>query len=119
MSDTQNAVKLQLEIKFGEWESEDARIRGYLSHVVVELPSGVRYPVFFYDPVRLAQDLESDAKGGRPFIADPGMIVVPEVTVEYMQIAAQRAAEEGFFEYLQELRTEETGASSNRYQWPP
>ena len=30
-----------------------------------------RYPVFFYDPVRLAQDLESNGERGNPFIAGP------------------------------------------------
>ena len=35
----------------------------------------------FYDPVRLQQDLEEEVKAGRPLIAEPGMIVIPEITL--------------------------------------
>jgi hypothetical protein len=55
-------------------------LRGYFSGVTVELVDGLRYPVSFYDPVRLRETLETDVRWGNPFFTEPGLVVVPEVT---------------------------------------
>lgn len=109
---------LQFVTEFSERDAEEARARGYLSHVVVQFDGDRLYPVLFYDPVRLQQDLEEDAKFGHPFIAEPGMIIVPEVTREAMTYAVEHLAQEGFFEHLRPVTPEDL-ASSNPYQWPP
>jgi hypothetical protein len=63
----------------GEWEANE---KGWLQGVEVRFANGDMHPFFFCDPVRLAQDLETDAKHGRPFVAHPGMIVIPDITPE-------------------------------------
>jgi hypothetical protein len=57
----------------------------------------------FFDPVRLTQELEQEARLGRPFIGEPGLIVVPEVTRKYMETAARTLADEGFFTVPNEI----------------
>jgi hypothetical protein len=86
-----------------EWEVES---KGWLQGVTVELADGARYSVFFYDPVRLSQDLQSDASQGRPYAAEPGMIVVPEVTREAIGEAVGQLVKAGFFYHLQPLSPE-------------
>jgi len=103
---------------FTSVEEQEAKDRGYLSHVLAELEDGSLYPVFFYDFVRLQQDLEEEAKQGRPFIADPGMIVLPEVTLVAMQAVVRTLSEEGYFDYLRPLSKEQI-ASANPFKWPP
>ena len=92
---------------FGPEHDERSKIemtsRGYASHVFAETASGRYYSVFFYDPFRLRQDLESGAEYGTPFLAEPGMIVVPEVTKEAMEIAIKGLHKEGYFDYLQPI----------------
>ncbi len=78
-------------------------MRGYLAYSSVEIGNGARYPVVFYDPIRLQQDLEVEAGDGRAFIAEPGMIVVPEVTLDRMQAAIERLFQDGFFDSLRSL----------------
>jgi hypothetical protein len=68
--------------------------------VWAELPGGDRYPLAFYDPGRLSQDLEVEAQSGHPFIGEPGLIVIPEVTRELMECAVARLYDEGYFETL-------------------
>ena len=75
----------------------EATDRGYLAGVSVELADGSRHPVFFYDPVRLVQELEDDTKRGRAFIAEKGMIVVNDVTLDSMTAAVRELARQGFF----------------------
>ena len=77
--------------------------KGWYSGVMVELEDGSRYEVFFYDPVRLAQDLQSDAETGRPYIAEPGMIVVPEISEESMRLAVKQLHNNGWFEHLRPM----------------
>lgn len=64
----------------------------------VELITGKKVKVFFYDPVRLAQELESAMSQDFPFIAEKNMIVVSEVTPEIIRKSINRLALEGFFE---------------------
>lgn len=85
---------------FDAREAAEARDRGYRSHVWVEFASGERFPVIFYDPTRLQQDLDDEIKQGSPFIAEPGLIVLPEVTRENMEKAVFALVDEGFFDAL-------------------
>jgi hypothetical protein len=85
---------------FDAREAAEARDRGFRSHVWVEFTTGERYPVVFYDIVRLHQDLQHEADERNPYVAEAGLIVIPEVTNEYMEKAVSCLANEGFFESL-------------------
>jgi hypothetical protein len=85
-----------------EWEAEH---KGWLPGVTVELADGSRYPVFFYDPVRLSQDLEADANSGHPYVAEPGLIVLPQVTRAAIGEAVGQLVGSGFFDRLRPLPT--------------
>lgn len=104
--------------EFDELAQLEARDRGYLSHVAVETANGTRYPVTFYDAVRLQQDLEESRAHGTPYIADVGMIVLNEVTIETMELACRDLCLGGFFMNLSPLNEEEI-ASAKDSSWPP
>ena len=80
-----------------EFEMWDMRNRGYCNYATVLLQNNLKYKVYFYAPVRLAQELE---EGGASFIAEVGLIVVPEVTLEYMQAAVNKLEKQGFFNHF-------------------
>ena len=103
--------------EFSERDAFEAHSRGYVSHVLVELESGQLFPVFFYDSVRLRQDLDEMIQHGEAFIADPGMIVLHEVTIEAMTEAVERLASRGFFRHL--VPTTMEMARVSRGAWPP
>jgi len=92
---------LLFETPFDERSQFEASSKGYLSGVSVQQQNGNTYPVVFYDCVRLEQDLEYEVSSGRMCVADPGMIVVPEVTLENMLIAIKKLDIEGYFNSLQ------------------
>lgn len=74
-------------------------MRGYLSDVEVEL-EGLRYRLFFIDPVRLEQELKSNTDSGRRYFAEPNLIVLPEVSTEAIKKAIDGLARDGFFQHL-------------------
>jgi hypothetical protein len=90
-------ARLIFEGGFDDLDAFNAQVAGYRGAVVVELNDGSRYPVVFYDAVRLQQDLEEEAKQGEPFVAEPGMIVLVEVTLENMKKAVARLQKQGYF----------------------
>jgi hypothetical protein len=96
-------ARIVFQFPFDDRAAAEAAARGFLSNVVVELTSGVRYPVVFYDPVRLSQDLEDDASRGLPFMAEPGLIIVPEVKLEIITTAVRELAKRGYFGHLKPL----------------
>lgn len=71
--------------------------KGWCGIAAVELANGQQVPVFFYDPERLVQDLESEIKSGKACIAEPGMIVIPEVTISNMEKAVKQLSQGGYF----------------------
>lgn len=85
----------------GEWEAKE---KGWLDGVEVRLADGKTQPLFFYEPTRLAQDLETDAKHGRPFVAHPGMVVIPEITREAIVDVVGKLVDEAFFSAAIEKR---------------
>jgi hypothetical protein len=84
------------------WESEMTD-KGYLSEVIVQLEDGPRYQVNFIDPVRLRQDLDSETKSERPYYAEPGLIIVPEVTMQAIRRAVDGLWQDDFFDHLKPL----------------
>lgn len=96
MSD-QPPLELILPDGFGERDECEAPFKGWLI-AQVEVGLGVRYAVNFYDPVRLRQDLEAQARWGKPYLTEPGLMVLPEVTVDAAREAVRLAWEDGAFE---------------------
>jgi hypothetical protein len=84
---------------FDERAAFEAPLKGWL-RARVESEDGCRYAVYFSDPIRLQQDLAEEVKLGRPCFAEPGLIILPEVTVEAIQDAVEFLWEQGFFAYL-------------------
>jgi hypothetical protein len=91
-------------VVFPEWYDARAEFetpsKGYLPDVEVQLEDGSRYRLYFIDPVRLQQTLEEDAQAGREYFAEPGMVVLPQVTTQAVQKAVPGLMEDGFFQYL-------------------
>jgi hypothetical protein len=77
--------------------------KGYLSDVVVRLPDGSEYKLFFIDPTRLQQDLEADIESGRNYYAEPGMVLLPRVTTDAIHQAVSCLWRDGFFRSLKPL----------------
>ena len=118
IASTSSTGRLVFALGFSEQTIFEAQSRGYLSHVMVELDGHRFFAVFFYDPIRLQQDLQESAKHDRPFVADPGMIVLPELTLDAMQSAVQSLSQEGYFDPLVELSPEQL-ERTNSPHWPP
>lgn len=92
---------------FDERAQEEMTVRGYLSHARVEADDGRIFPVFFADPVRLAQELADLQSLNQPFLAEVGLVVLPEVTVAAIQDAVARLGERGFFGFFRPLTPED------------
>ncbi len=80
------------------FESFERECKGWLSDVIVNLDDGSRHKLFFYDPVRLTQDLEADVKSGKAGITEKNLFVVPKVTEKYIEASIKQAIREGYFE---------------------
>jgi hypothetical protein len=90
---------------FPPWFDEIAALehqsKGWLADVEVRLEDGTRYRLHFYDPVRLAQDLEAYTKLGKPYLAEPNMVVVPEVCPPAINAAVAGLCADGVFAHFQ------------------
>ena len=98
-----NHVSLSFDCEFdarAEWEIEQ---KGWFEHGLVHMPDGSSVHVSFWSPGRLAHDLEADLKSGKTCLAEPGMIVVPKVTVENMKAAVEELYQSGYFDRLRSL----------------
>ena len=81
-------------------------MKGYRSDGILQSPEGEMYTVYFIDPIRLQQDLEAEQEAGSALFAEPGLIILPEVTREAMQNVVRQLWEQGYFESLKTLKIE-------------
>jgi hypothetical protein len=97
----------QFNLEFPDWYDEraeyEAPFKGWLDGVVVQLEDGSRYRLCFYDPVRLQQTLEDDAKSGHAYFAEPNLVVVPEVNTDAIQTTIAELVRDHFFEHLKPI----------------
>lgn len=81
----------------------EAEQRGVYYYAVVRLPNGDRVRVGFYDPERIAQDLEKSRGTKGSCVAIPGMIVIPRVTRDHMEGAIRELYRGDYFDDLARL----------------
>jgi hypothetical protein len=98
-----SSPKLVFPYGFDDRDKIEAPDRGCFGPVIAQLPDGKKYAITFYDPTRLAQDLASVTQAGSVYFAEPGLIVLSEVTEANMRAAVKVLEKEGFFEYLRPL----------------
>ena len=101
MAVVEKAITIQFPADYHAQSEFETPMRGYLSEVEVE-SDGLRYRLFFIDPVRLEQELKSNVESGRPYFVEPNFIVVPEVTTEAIKKAVEGLARDGFLQHLKE-----------------
>jgi hypothetical protein len=101
--------KLSFPYGFDERDAIESEERGYFGQAIVELPTGARVKVCFYDPVRLSQDLETMQESGEVCLAEAGLIVLPSVTLENMEKAIQRLYTRRYFDGLVPLAESPNG----------
>ena len=88
--------------------------KGYWAYAIVELPDGNCYSVYFAQICSFDLPTMHD-----PCFAPPGLIVVPEVTVANMEMAAQELFESGrFFPFLRPVDRSQL-APCPLSDWPP
>jgi hypothetical protein len=75
-------------------------LRGELRDAVVQLDGGPRFKVSFLSGRRLQEHLAERRAAGQDVYAEPGLIVLSEVTNEAMAHALGRLWREGFFDKL-------------------
>jgi hypothetical protein len=68
---------------FTDFDKFDTPQRGYRSGVYLK-HQGKCFPLFFYSPCCLVQDLETSMKVGDNYIAEYGIVVINDVTLENM-----------------------------------
>ena len=91
------ALSIKLPDGFDAQSEFEMTFRGYLPDVVVELSDGTRHRLAFVDLSRLQQTLEDNVSIGRPYYVEPGLVVLPEVTLGTIEQAVHGLHEEGYF----------------------
>ena len=99
MAVIEKSITVQFPADYDAQSEFETPLRGYLSEVEVEL-DGLRYRLFFIDPVRLEQELQSNVESGRAYFAEPNLVVLPEITTEAIKKAVEGLARDGYFEHL-------------------
>src|SRR6185369_5339852 len=100
MSNPNYGPKIIFPKGFDERSQHELPLRGCLNNVQVELEDGSRYAVEFIDPVRLAQEVDDYVRLDVPCYAEPGLIILPQVTLESVQKAVRYLHDIGFFDSL-------------------
>jgi hypothetical protein len=95
--------ELVFEGGYSEQDEYEAFSGGYRSHVYAKLENGATYRLTFYDPIRLKQMLDDETAFGTPFLADPGLIVLHDVTRENMERAARELTATDFYDWLRPI----------------
>jgi hypothetical protein len=96
---TRSNPQVILPTGFDEQAAAEIPLKGWLS-AQVELDDGHRYAVYFSDPIRLQQDVDEAVHEGKPCFAEPGLIIVPEVTMQAIEDAVQFLWKQGFFTHM-------------------
>jgi hypothetical protein len=91
--------------------------RGYASNVIVEIGDGQRFALSFFDYRTIRPELEAEERLGHPFFSQPAMVVLPEVTVQSIELAVDIAYRHRYFERLEPLSPKQAAAAKKQQEW--
>lgn len=91
--------KIIMPDRFDKQAEYEMTLKGYLEGVTVLSKDGTKFPLCFIDPGRVSQELDLSVQRGRQFYAEPGLIVIPVVTMEAIKKAIDKLWKEGFFRH--------------------
>jgi hypothetical protein len=103
MTLTTPEITFHFPLDFDDRAEYEMALKGHLCGGEVEFRDGRRFPVTFFDPVRLAQDLETMSRQGEPAFIQPALVVVPEVTSEVIVKTLSALVRQHFFDHLRPL----------------
>jgi hypothetical protein len=82
-------------------DDRDLAPHGYRGDVVVETADGEAFPVYFYEPCAVREELDGRMRSGLgQFVAEPGLVVLPEITLAGMKSSVLELLEVGYFSHL-------------------
>lgn len=110
------AIRVVHAVEMTERDWFEAESKGYLSHCFLCDSSCRFYPVMFFDPVRLAQDIE--ANHATTVVFAGMLIVVPKVTKFWIDAAANDPEVALQLAWMSPALPQEIGEQSVGY-WPP
>jgi len=84
------------ETTWSEQEAEESLLKGYRNDVLVTVNNLV-YKLYFIDPTRLKQDLDSEIAIGYPYLAIPNLIVISSITQGAIEQTVEVLHLEGYF----------------------
>ena len=75
----------------------DMAPHGYRGDVIVEFADGESFPVYFYEPDAIREELDARRKSGfGQLVAEPGLVVIPEITLAGMKSSVLELIEVGY-----------------------
>src|SRR4051812_7590869 len=82
-------------------DERDMAPHGYRGDVIVEFVDGESFPVYFYEPDAIREELDARMRSGfGQFVAEPGLVVIPEITLAAMKASVSELIEVGYFTHL-------------------
>ena len=82
-------------------DERDMAPHGYRGDVHLQLVDGQSYPVYFYEPDAIREELEARRRSGfGQFMAEPGLVVIPDITLTAMKSSVSELIEVGYFTHL-------------------
>src|SRR5947209_2690454 len=79
----------------------DMAPHGYRGDVIVEFADGKSFPVYFYEPDAIREELDGRSKSGfGRYVAEPGLVVIPEICVAGMKASVLELIEVGYLTHL-------------------
>jgi hypothetical protein len=74
---------------------------GFRGDVCVEFTSGETFPIYFYEPIAVQEELAARSKWGLGcYVSEPGLVIVPQITIASMKAVVAELLEIGHFKHL-------------------
>ncbi|HXD87756.1 MAG TPA: hypothetical protein VN641_14770 [Urbifossiella sp.] len=88
---------------FDERAAIEMTDKGYVAGGSVEIAGKARFPVAFFTPNRLRQELELAMDNGESVLAEEGLAIIAEITPTAILRASEELVNQHFFDHLKPL----------------
>lgn len=82
-------------------DENDLAPQGFRGDIRIEFPNGDSFPVYFYEPQAVQEELTARAKWGfGHFVSEPGLVIIPEITLSNIKTVVAELIEIGHFTHF-------------------
>ncbi|BDI34175.1 hypothetical protein CCAX7_62260 [Capsulimonas corticalis] len=102
MTDDSRYSDIRILTQIDQRTLDEMSTRGFLGPLLISIDDSI-YSLFFITPERIKSELKASLDSGEIWFSEPGLIVIPDITMKNIETALEDMCRQKFFDCIKPI----------------